>query len=149
MARQVRKGNTGPGIKPAVIPIIQEQATVKKRVVETGRVHIRKQLREYEELVDIPHVQEEVRVERVPVNEFVEDAPKVRTEGETTIIPVLEERYVVEKRLYLVEELRLTKERKESHRPEKVRVLKEEVEVKRMAPGESVAPRAKAAKPRQ
>ena len=148
MARQVRKGDADAGAKPAVIPVIHERATVEKRVVETGKVHIRKQVREYEELVDIPHVQESIKVERVPVNQPVEDAPKVRTEGETTIIPVLEERYVLEKRLFLVEEVRLTKERKETHRPEKVRVLKEEVEVKRIAPGEGAPAKAKAAKPR-
>ena len=137
------------GVKPAVIPVIQEQATVKKRVVETGKVHITKQVREYEEIIDIPHIQEEVRVEHVPVNKFVDHAPQVRTEGETTIIPVLEERYVVEKRLFLTEELHISKERKESHHPERLKVLKEEVEVKRITPGEGISPRAKAAKSRQ
>src|SRR5215203_6074462 len=133
--------------KPAVIPVIQEQATVRKRVVETGKVKIAKHVREYEEIVDIPHVHEEVKVERMPVGQFVETAPKVRTEGETTIIPVLEERYVVEKRLFLVEELHIRKDRKESHYPQKVKVLKEEVEVKRITPGEAPA-KARAAKPR-
>jgi uncharacterized protein (TIGR02271 family) len=121
--------------KPAVIPVIQEQATVRKRVVETGKVKISKQVREYEEIVDIPHVHEEVKIERMPVNQFVESAPKVRTEGETTIIPVLEERYVVEKRLFLVEELHVRKDRTETHHPERIRVLKEEVDVKRITPG--------------
>jgi len=124
------------GKSPAVIPVIQEQATVRKRVVETGKVKISKQVREYEEIVDIPHVHEEVKVERRPIGEFVDTAPKVRTEGETTIIPVLEERYVVEKRLFLVEELHVRKDRIETHHPEKIRVLKEEVDVKRTAPGE-------------
>jgi len=123
--------------KPAVIPVIQEQATVRKRVVETGKVKIAKHVREYEEIVDIPHVHEEVKVERMPVGQFVETAPKVRTEGETTIIPVLEERFVVEKRLFLVEELHVRKDRIETHHPEKIRVLKEEVDVKRITPGGS------------
>jgi uncharacterized protein (TIGR02271 family) len=109
--------------KPAVIPVIQEQATVQKRVVETGRVRIAKHVREYEEIVDVPHFQEEVKVERVPVNQFVDAVPEVRTEGETTIIPVVEERYVVEKRLFVVEELHVRKERHETHNPQKVRVL--------------------------
>jgi len=120
---------------PAVIPVIQEQATVRKRVVETGKVRISKRVREYEDIVDIPHIQEEVKVDRVPVNQFVEAAPKVRTEGETTIIPVLEERYVVEKRLFLVEELHVRKDRTETHHPQKIKVLKEEVDVKRIMPG--------------
>jgi uncharacterized protein (TIGR02271 family) len=123
-----------PVAKPAVIPVIQERAVVKKRVVETGRVRIRKSVREYEEHVDIPHVHEEVRVERVPVDQIVEAAPQVRTEGDVTIIPVVEERYVLEKRLVLVEELHVRRERHETHRPEVVRVLKEEVEVDRIPP---------------
>ena len=123
-----------PVAKPAVIPVIQERAVVKKRVVETGRVRIRKHVREYEEHVDIPHVHEEVRVERVPVDQFVDAAPQVRTEGDVTIIPVVEERYVMEKRLVLVEELHVRRERHETHRPEVVRVLKEEVEVDRLPP---------------
>ena len=153
MARQIKRSGEQPGstrmreIKPAVIPVIQEQATVTKRLVETGKVHIAKHLREYEELVDIPHFQEEVRVERVPVNKFVDDTPEVRTEGDVTIIPVLEERYVVEKRLFLTEELHVRKDRKESHYPQKVKVLKEEVEIKRTSPSESPA-KARAAKPR-
>ena len=124
-----------PVAKPAVIPVIQERAVVNKRVVETGRVRIRKSVREYEEHVDIPHVHEEVRVERVPVDQFVDAPPQVRTEGDVTIIPVVEERYVMEKRLVLVEELHVRRERHETHRPQVVRVLKEEVEVDRLPPG--------------
>ena len=155
MPRHVKRNDGDPvasridEVKPAVIPVIQQQATIKKRVVETGKVHIAKRVHEYEELVDIPHIHEEVRVERVPVNQFVDEAPKVRTEGETTIIPVLEERAVVEKRLFLVEELHVRKERTESHHPQKVKVLKEEVEVQRLGPGDTPAPLTKAAKPRQ
>ena len=129
------RGDGTPVVKPAVIPVIQERAIVKKRVVETGRVRIRKDVREYEEHVDIPHVHEEVRVERVPVDKMVDEAPQVRTEGDVTIIPVLEERYVLEKRLVLVEELHIHRERHETHRPEVVKVLKEEVEVDRIPPG--------------
>jgi uncharacterized protein (TIGR02271 family) len=135
--------------KPAVIPVIQEQAKVFKRVVETGKVKISKHVREYEEIVDVPHFQEEVKVDRVPVNQFVESAPVVRTEGDVTIIPVLEEQYVMVKKLFLVEELHVRKETRESHRPQKLKVLKEEVEVKRISPGQDAARRPRSAKPRQ
>ena len=124
-------------VKPAVIPVIQEQATIDKRVVETGKVRISKHVREYEEIVDVPQVQEEVKMRRVPVNQFVDEAPQARTEGDETIIPVLEERYVVEKKLFLVEELHIRKERHETHNPQTVRVLKEEVEVERISPAEA------------
>jgi uncharacterized protein (TIGR02271 family) len=136
-------------VKPAVIPVIQEQATIKKRVVDTGKVRISKRVREYEEMIDVPHFQEEVKVDRVPVEQFVDSAPAVRTEGDVTIIPVLEERYVLEKKLVLVEELHIRKERKESHHPQTLKVMKEEVAVERISPGQSTrAPRAKAAKSR-
>ena len=152
MARLTNKSEEGipmRKVKPALIPVIQEQATVDKRVVETGKVKISKHVREYEELIDVPHYQDEVRVERVVVNQFVDEAPQVRKEGDTTIIPVLEERYVVEKKLFLAEELHVINERKESHRPQKVKVLKEEVEIKRMGPGEMRArDNARASKPR-
>src|SRR5215204_5494283 len=97
-SRAIRK-NAGdeksvPVVKSAVIPVVQEQAVVKKRVIETGRVRIRKTVREYEEHVDIPQVTEEVRIDRVPIDRVVESAPDVRTEGEVTVIPVIEERYV-------------------------------------------------------
>ncbi|HEX6124908.1 MAG TPA: YsnF/AvaK domain-containing protein [Pyrinomonadaceae bacterium] len=124
-----------PVAKPAVIPVIQERAVVKKRVVETGRVRIRKHVREYEEHVDIPHIHEEIHIDRVPVDRVVESAPDVRTEGDVTIIPVVEERYVLEKRLVVVEELHVRRERKETHRPEVIRVMKEEVEVDRLPAG--------------
>jgi uncharacterized protein (TIGR02271 family) len=139
MVRHKNNGEDGMPvrkIKPAVIPVIQEQATVTKRVVDTGKVKISKHVREYEELVDVPHFQDEVRIERVAVNQFVDAPPKVRTEGNITIIPVLEERYVVEKRLFVTEELHVVNERKETHTPHTVKVLKEEVEVKRMSPTE-------------
>jgi len=136
-------------IKPAVIPVIQEQTTVSKRVVETGRVRISKHVKEYEEFIDVPHFQEEVRVERVPVGQFVAEAPSVRTEGDVTVIPVLEERFVVEKRLFVVEELHVRKERHESHHPQPVKVLKERVEVERLPPTGAVNPPASALPHRQ
>ena len=140
-----------PMSKSAVIPVIQERATVKKRVVETGRVRISKQVREYEEHLDIPHVREEVHVDRVPIDKIVDSAPEVRTEGDVTIIPILEERYVVEKRIVLVEELHVSRVRHETHRPETVRVLREEVDVKKIAPGDGAGTRKvrAAAKPRR
>ena len=53
---------------------------------------------------------EAVGVTRVPVNRELapgEPAPQIRTEGGLTIIPVLEEVLVVEKRLVLREEVHL------------------------------------------
>jgi uncharacterized protein (TIGR02271 family) len=116
-----------------VIPIIQEEITVEKQVIETGKVRISKRVSEHEELVDVPLFREEVSVERVPINLIVEARPPVRQEGDTMIIPVVQEQIVVQKKLVLVEELRVRKQIIEHHAPQSVNVLKEEVDIKRIA----------------
>jgi uncharacterized protein (TIGR02271 family) len=116
-----------------VIPIIEEEAVVDKRVVETGKVRVSKRVREHEEVVDEPLFYENVKVERVPVNQFVDASPGVRTEGDVTIIPVVEERLVMQKRLVVVEEIRIQKELVETHRPQNVVLRKEKVDVRRAA----------------
>jgi uncharacterized protein (TIGR02271 family) len=120
--------------QPATIPVIEEQLTVDKRVVEKGRVRISKKVRETDETVNIPLVQENVQVERVPINQFIaEPPPPVRYEGNVMIIPVLREIVVVEKRLVLVEELRVTKQKTQTQETQKIRLRKEEVSVKRVS----------------
>lgn len=80
-----------------VIPVIQEEITVDKQIVETGKVRISKRISKHEELVDVPFLRNEVSTERVLVNLFVEAVPPVRQDGDTMIIPVFKERLVVQK----------------------------------------------------
>ena len=115
----------------AVVPVIEEELRVGKRVVETGRVRIRKTVHEHEEVVDEPLMREEYDVERVPIDEFVDGPVGPRHEGETLVVPVLEEVLVVEKRLVVREELRITRKRTEERRPQRVKLLSEEVSVER------------------
>ena len=89
------------------IPIVEEEAHVTKRAVETEHVRVRTFTAEEEVIVREELRREQVEVTRVPVDREVAEAPAIRTEGEVTIVPVLEERLVVEKRLFLVEELHL------------------------------------------
>jgi Domain of unknown function (DUF2382) len=60
-----------------------------------------------EELARADMQRETVEVTRVPVDKMVETAPEIRTEDDVTIVPVLEEVLVVEKRLVLKEELHI------------------------------------------
>ena len=131
-AEAARTGSSAESEK-MVIPVIEEQVAVGKQVVETGKVRISKRISEHEELVDVPLFREEVRVERVPVNLFVETLPPVRQEGDTMVIPVVEEQIVIHKKLLLVEEIRVRREVVEHHQPQTVNVRKEEVEIKRVA----------------
>jgi uncharacterized protein (TIGR02271 family) len=117
---------------PLVLPVIQEALDVRTRRVETGRVRLTKVIHEREELIDEPLVQEEATIERVPVNRVVEGPLPVRSEGETMIVSVLEEVLVVETRLLLTEELRITTRRIETHRPVPVTVRREDVTIERV-----------------
>lgn len=52
---------------------------------------------------------ERVEVTRETIGREISEAPPTRVEGDVTIIPVLEEIVVIEKRLMLVEEIRIRK----------------------------------------
>jgi uncharacterized protein (TIGR02271 family) len=116
-----------------MLPIVEEVAYLDKKVVEAGRVRVSKKVTETEQVFDEPMLREEVTVERVPMHQYVDVAPQVRYEGDLMIIPVVEEQYVMQKRLVLVEEIRLRKEQLEIHQPQKMRLRKEKVEVRRVA----------------
>lgn len=91
------------------IPLVEERMTVGKRVVETGSVRVRTLVEERDEVAGADLLREKVAVERVPRNQEVGAVPAVREEDGVTIIPVVEERLVVEKKLFLVEEIRLVR----------------------------------------
>lgn len=91
------------------VPVVEEQVRIDKRLVETGVVRIRTAIKEREELLSETLTHEEVSIDRVSMNVEVDAMPDVRQEGDVTIIPVVEERIVVVKRLVLTEELRVTR----------------------------------------
>lgn len=90
-----------------VVPLVDEQATVHKRLVETGRVRVRTLVEERQALVAEELLRDEVSIEHVVIDREVDVVPSVRHEGDTIIIPVVEEVLVVEKRLVLKEELHI------------------------------------------
>lgn len=89
------------------IPLVEEAVGIQKRTVETGRVQVRTYVEEEQVRVTGDLRREVVDVERVAIGREVESEPAIREEGEFLIVPVIEERLVIEKRLFLVEELRL------------------------------------------
>lgn len=93
------------------IPLVEEKLSVGIREVETGRVRIRTLVDEHVELARADLSREKVEVERVPVGREIDVLPSIREEGDTLIVPVVEEVLVVEKRLWLREEVRLTRTR--------------------------------------
>lgn len=124
-----RSRTPGASSEEIRIPVIQEELKIDTRQVETGKVRVSKTIREKEETVQMPVVSEYVDVTRVPVNRPVDAAPPIRYEGDTTIIPVLKEVLVVEKRLVLVEEVHLRRHRTETTVSQQVTLRTEEVRI--------------------
>ena len=93
------------------VPLTEEELTSRAREVERGRVVIHKRVETipHEASIDVGH--DEVDVERVAVGRDLDEPPVVRHEGDTMIVPVVEEVLVVEKRLRLVEEIHVTRRR--------------------------------------
>lgn len=116
------------------IPVVVETAAVHKRNKVTGTVHLQTVVHEDEVVVDEPLFAEEVSIERVPVDRWVDAAILVRQEGDTTIVPVLEEVVVVEKRLKLIEEVRITRRHVTRHAPQRVTLRRQEAIVDRLPP---------------
>ena len=116
--------------------MVEETAVVRKERVVTETVRLRKRVHEEEEVLDVPVQTEAVEVERVPVGRWLEAPAEVRQEGDTTVYPVVEEVLVVEKRLRLVEEVRVTRRQETRRVQERVGLRREEVVAERgAAPG--------------
>ena len=124
----------------AAIPLVEERIVVTKREVETGRFRIEVSVEERQDEVGVELAQEEVEIERVPVNRAVTQVPSVRLEGSTTIIPVVEEVVVVEKRLVLVEEIHVRRKSTSETRQIPVTVKSEQVRIDRSGEVEGADP---------
>ena len=123
-----------PAQEPIRVPVIQEEAQVEKRIVDTGRgVRIHKTVAEHPYQIDETLTHDEVQVSHVPVDRIValDQAPATRYEGDTLVVPVLEEVLVVERRLRIKEELRITRTRREERHAETVMLRQEQVSVER------------------
>src|SRR5688572_10173261 len=90
-----------------VVPLIVEEAHIRTTEVVTGRVRVESKFDRVDENVVATLTSESVEVTHHPVNREVAEVPAIRTEGDTTIIPIVEEVLVVEKRLVLKEEVHI------------------------------------------
>jgi uncharacterized protein (TIGR02271 family) len=121
-----------------VVPLMEEELQVDKREVVSGRVRIRVATDSIEQAVAHDLRGEEIDVERVPVGTYVESgaaAPQLRTEGDTTIVPILEEVLVVEKRLLLKEELHIRRRTTTERTEIPVTLRRQRAEIERVPVG--------------
>jgi uncharacterized protein (TIGR02271 family) len=122
-----------PSTAEARLPLFEEAARVETRTVPGERVRLHSFVRERDERVDAELRDEDVTVERVPVNRVVATAPAVREEGDTLIVPVIEEQLFIEKRLVLKEIIRVTRHARTRTEQHTVRLRAEDVRIERVA----------------
>jgi len=113
------------------VPVIEEELEVGKRRVEGDRVSVRTVPRERTEVVEQPLESMEVEIERIAIDREIDTAPDIRNDGDTTIIPIVEERLVVEKRLFLREEIHVHRRRVVTQFRQNVTLRSQDVVVER------------------
>jgi uncharacterized protein (TIGR02271 family) len=91
------------------LTLLAEELSVAKEAVETGRVRVSKQTHTREVAVEEDLLRESAEIETIPIGRQIFEMPSVRHEGETVIVPIVEEILHTERRLILKEEVRITR----------------------------------------
>jgi uncharacterized protein (TIGR02271 family) len=130
--KQNRTAETGGAA--LTVPVIGEEVHVDTRVVDTGGIRVSKDITERIETVDEPTIRHEAVIDRVPIDRILGpgELPSIREEGDTVIIPLFEEVLVVEKRVRLKEELRVTRVTREERSSERITLRTEQASVRRI-----------------
>lgn len=125
-----------PAGDETIVPLVAEEVAVVRRDVERGRVRVDVETHVETRHLDVPLSVEVAEITRVPVGRRVDGMPPVRREGDTLVVPVMEEEVVVERRLVLKEEVRIRLAKTERRHVEDVPVRVETVRVKRQGPAQ-------------
>jgi uncharacterized protein (TIGR02271 family) len=121
---------------PNTLQLFAEEAHVSRRTVETGRVRIATVTHTRDHLVDEMLARTNVEVERVPIGRAIDAIPPVGGDADHTIIPIVEETVVVERKLVLKEELHIRRKRATERYRETVKLRHQTAEVTRISAGE-------------
>ena len=113
------------------LTLYAEQIEVSRRRVETALVRATRTTHTREKLIEEDLTHERVEVTRVAIGRVVYAVPPVREDGDTTILPVVEEIVVVERRLVLKEEVHIRRIRTSEKYVETVTIREQEADVSR------------------
>jgi stress response protein YsnF len=116
------------------IPLHVEEVSVSRREIKKANVQVALITGSREQLIDEELTHVRVEIERVPIDRTVDVVPPIRQEGDITIIPVVEEIVVVERRLVLKEEVRVRRMSKKERHQETVVLRQQEAVVTRERP---------------
>lgn len=116
------------------IPLAAERVVVGTRFRRTGVVRVSTRVERRTTVVDPPLRRQRIEIRRRRVDRFVDRPPEVRREGDTLIVPIVEE--VLTTRLKIVEEVAITLRRSVERRPQRVELRRETAIVERLASNE-------------
>ena len=98
---------------------------------DAWRLRVDKKVEQREVVLDELLKSEDVIIERVPVGAIVKEPPPPRQEGDTLVIPLVEEEIFVKRRLVVREEIRITKKSGTRRHQEHVTLRTEDAVVRR------------------
>ena len=114
------------------VPVVSEEIQMGTRQVATGQVRVTKQNLPHDEIIQQDLRREHVEVRRVQINKQVEGPLQNRQEGDTLIVPVMEEVLQVQKIWMLKEELHIKRTATTEKHEERVTVNRETATVERV-----------------
>lgn len=118
--------------KDLVIPVVAEQLHVDTVSVPAGGVRIIKRVVEDQVEINENLRQQHAEIEHVPIGRFVDGPQPIRqTQSGVTVIPVVEEQIVVERRWLLKEEIHVRQTVSSKEHREKIPVRREKVDIER------------------
>ncbi len=119
------------------VAALREQASVDVRTVDIGGVRVHKTVSEHPHHIDEVLQRDVIAVTHVPIDKIVplSEAPQARQEGDTFIVPILEEVLVVEKRCRIKEEIHITRNQRTEQYVETVVLRSEDVAIERFGQG--------------
>jgi len=120
------------GAEPNVLQLFAEEAAVSRKTIESGRVRVSKVTRTRDQLIDELLARTNVEVTRIPVGRVIDAIPPVKNDADLTIIPVVEETLVVERRLVLKEEVHIRRVQTTERYQETVKLRYQTAEVTRV-----------------
>jgi len=131
----VQGGSGAPnsvGEESGVLRLLAEDAQVSRQVIETGRVRVAKVTHTRDHLIDESLASTRFEVTRVPVGRLIDAMPSIKEDGDLTVVPIVEETVVVERRLMLKEELHIRRVQTSERHQQTVKLRYQTAEVTRI-----------------
>jgi stress response protein YsnF len=123
---------TIPAQSDPSLRVVEEHASITKTIEETGAVRVRVQTGHVQQACDLQIATQEVDVQRVAKNLFVDERRAPWSEDGVIVVPIYEE--VLVRRLMLKEEIRLVPRESFEREPTTVSLRRDHVVVERRQP---------------